>query len=81
MQIRGQLHTPVVLSPGTVGLVSSAQKTGRIPEPMWTFGSREKYLARYGIRIKTHSIDQQVKPATLIPPQPSHTETPTHTET
>jgi hypothetical protein len=57
MQIRGQLHTPVPLSPGTVGLVSKAQETGWTPEPIWTSESREKSLAPYGIRIKIHSID------------------------
>jgi len=60
MQIRGQLHKPLALSPGTVGLVSSAQVIGWTPEPIWTFGSREKFLAPYGTRIKIHSIDQQV---------------------
>jgi hypothetical protein len=55
MEMRGQLHTPASLLPGKEAPASLppaeraagyiGQETGRVPEPVWTLWSTEKFLA------------------------------------
>ena len=45
MEVSGQLHTPVALSPNERKPVHTEQRAGRAPEPVWTFRRIETVVA------------------------------------
>jgi hypothetical protein len=54
MEVSGQLHTLVALTPGKEPLVPIGQEAVWVPEPVWTLWWREKFPTPAGTRTLDH---------------------------
>jgi hypothetical protein len=60
MEVSGLLHAPAPFTPEVRAPVPIKEEAGWAPEPVWTLGSREKYIAPTGNRTRDVAIPTEL---------------------